>query len=38
MNPLSPQEAWDAAEEQIELWREDRELAKKKRWKAINGY
>lgn len=37
-SPLSPPDAWDAAEEAIEVWREDRELAAKKLWKSANGF
>lgn len=35
---LNPPEAWDAAEEQIELWREDRDSKRRAMWKMQNGW
>lgn len=34
---LSPPEAWDAAEEQIEVWQEERRKKEQAKWKAL-GY
>ena len=38
MPELSPAEAWDAAEEQIELWREDRRRQERKKWAELRGW
>lgn len=34
---LSPAEAWDAAEEQIDLWQEGKEQRRRAEWKALHG-
>lgn len=35
---LSPKEAWDAAEEQIDLWIEDEDRKRRNYWRAIRNY
>jgi len=35
---LEPSEAWDAAEEQIDLWQEERARKEWLKWRQLNSY
>lgn len=40
MNPdlLNPTEAWDAAEQDIHFWQEEKDRKERRKWRMLRGY